>query len=206
VAHLDTLSFHGFCLVLATVPHPRFGSGSGLERNWNRCNRFYPIKSCAALNLLYFGQFHNFANSKPLLQLSIWVLIISQYDIYVNNAVLDAISPHILHIAIWSIVVELLWNNDENWVFFAMTQQILIGLQRGEQEVKEHANLHLLGIYHIVIWSELKYLTGAKVLSVPKWGPAVCWTRPNNHGFICSPGNNPAKTKQDCWRVTPTHC
>jgi len=31
-------------LVLATVPNPRFSSGSGLEPNWNRCNRLYPIK------------------------------------------------------------------------------------------------------------------------------------------------------------------
>ena len=31
-------------LVLATVPKWRFGSGSGLEPNWNRCNGFYPIK------------------------------------------------------------------------------------------------------------------------------------------------------------------
>jgi len=31
-------------LVLATVPNWRFGSGSGLEPNWNRCNGFYPIK------------------------------------------------------------------------------------------------------------------------------------------------------------------
>jgi len=31
-------------LVLATVPNPRFGSGSGLEPNLNRCNGFYHIK------------------------------------------------------------------------------------------------------------------------------------------------------------------
>jgi len=31
-------------LVLARVPDPWFGSGSGLELNWNICNMFYPVK------------------------------------------------------------------------------------------------------------------------------------------------------------------
>jgi len=31
-------------VVLATVPNWRFGSGSGLESNWNSCNGFYHIK------------------------------------------------------------------------------------------------------------------------------------------------------------------
>jgi len=30
--------------VLATVPNPRFGSGSGLEPNWNCWNGFHPIR------------------------------------------------------------------------------------------------------------------------------------------------------------------
>jgi hypothetical protein len=34
----------GLSVVLATVPNWRFGSGSGLEPNWNRCNGFHPIK------------------------------------------------------------------------------------------------------------------------------------------------------------------
>jgi len=34
----------GSWLLLATVPNPRFGSGSRLEPNWNLCNGFYHIK------------------------------------------------------------------------------------------------------------------------------------------------------------------
>jgi hypothetical protein len=37
----------------------------------------------------------------------------------------------------------------------------LIGLQIGEQEVKEHLKLHNLCMNYIVIRSELKYLFGA---------------------------------------------
>jgi hypothetical protein len=53
----------------------------------------------------------------------------------------------------------------------------------GEWEVKEHLKLHNLRIYNIVIWSELKFLTGAKVLSSRKWGSVVCKTRPKNRRF-----------------------
>jgi len=49
--------------------------------------------------------------------------------------------------------------------YFTATQWILIGSQIREEEVKEHANLYLLYIYHNVIRSELKYLIGANVLS-----------------------------------------
>jgi len=45
--HLMTLIMHlrdESLLVLATVPNPRFSSGSGLEPNWNHCNGFYPIE------------------------------------------------------------------------------------------------------------------------------------------------------------------
>jgi len=30
--------------VIATVPNPFFGSGYGLQPNWNHCNGFYPMK------------------------------------------------------------------------------------------------------------------------------------------------------------------
>jgi hypothetical protein len=54
------------------------------------------------------------------------------------------------------------------WPYFTETQRILIGSQIGDQGVKDHAKLHLLHIYHIVIQSELKYLIGAKVRSSRK--------------------------------------
>jgi hypothetical protein len=64
------------------------------------------------------------------------------------------------------------------------TQRILIGSQIDKCEVKEHTKLHNLHIYHIEIRSELKYLTGAKVLSSRKWGSAVCKTRAKNRYLV----------------------
>jgi len=78
---------------------------------------------------------------------------------------LHALVPPALQFAMQAIFVESLSNNAESWAFFAVTQRILIGIHIGEQEVKEHAKLHLGLTYHIVIQSELKYLAGAKVLS-----------------------------------------
>jgi len=102
-------------------------------------------------------------HSEFWLQLSNWVLIVSQYEIYIRDVDLDAVSRPSLQFVILSLFFELLWSNAANWVFFAFTRRILIGLQIGDWEVKEHSKLNLLCIYHIVIWSELKYLIGGKV-------------------------------------------
>jgi hypothetical protein len=42
--------------------------------------------------------------------------------------------------------------------------------QFGEREVQEHPKLYILGIYHIVAQSQLKYPIGAKVQSLQKCG------------------------------------
>jgi len=126
-----------------------------------------------ALNPCFFGQFHIFANWEHWLQLSIWVLIISQYSIYVKDAVFDALLPPILQCAIQSLFIELLWHYAKNEAFFTVTRRMLIISQIEQLEVKEHLKLHLLHIYHIVIWSKLKYLIGAKVLSSWQWGSAA---------------------------------
>jgi hypothetical protein len=55
-----------------------------------------------------------FPNSELWLQLNIQLVIVSQYDIYVKDAVLDALSPPIVHFAMRSLLVELLLNNAEN--------------------------------------------------------------------------------------------
>ena len=39
---------------LATVPNPRFGSGSRLASNWNRCNRFYLIQQPTHIDPVVF--------------------------------------------------------------------------------------------------------------------------------------------------------
>ena len=42
--HLHTVYLDCLHVLVATVPDPQFGSGSGVEPNWNRCNGFYRIK------------------------------------------------------------------------------------------------------------------------------------------------------------------
>jgi hypothetical protein len=76
-------------------------------------------------------------------------VIVSQYDIYVKDAVLDALSPPNRQFVIRLLFVEWLRNNAENYAFFEATQRIVIGSQIGEWEVKEHLKLHLVCIYHI---------------------------------------------------------
>jgi len=142
---------------------------------------FSPSKHRIAPDLQFFGRFHNFTNSELWLQLSISVLIVSQCDIYVKDVVLHAHSPPIVQLAIRSIFVQSMQQTTNCRCDFTLSQRILIRLQIGEQEVKEHAKLHLVHIYHIVIQSELKYLFGAKVLSLWKWGSAKCKTWPKDH-------------------------
>ena len=52
-----------------------------------------PSKNRTKPNPRFFGWFHIFANPELWLQISLWVVIISQYDPYVEDAVLDALSP-----------------------------------------------------------------------------------------------------------------
>ena len=95
----------------------------------------------------------NFANSELWLQGCIWVMIVSHYDVYVNDAVLDALSPPILQSAIWSLFVVSLRKTPNHQPCSTATQRIVIVSHIGEWEVKEHLKLHLLRIYHIVIRS-----------------------------------------------------
>jgi len=87
-------------------------------------------------------------NSDLSLQLSISVVIVSQYDIYVKNAVLDGLSPPVLKFAIQSIFVEPLRKIHILQSNFPETQQISIGSQIDEREVKAHPKLHNLHIYY----------------------------------------------------------
>jgi hypothetical protein len=95
-------------------------------------------------------------------------VIISQYDIYVKDAVLDALSPRNVQFAIQSLSVGALRKMNNFWPYFIPTQQIVIRSQIAEREVQEHLKLHLLGIYQIVIASHLKFCIRAIVLGLQK--------------------------------------
>jgi len=72
---------------------------------------------------------------------------------------------------------------------------MLVWSQIWKREVEERLQLHNLHIDQVMIRWELRYLIGAKVAGTVKWNCSSGWTRPNNCGFMSSPGNNPTKTK-----------
>ena len=111
-----------------------------------------------------------FANWEHWLSSSIWVLIISQFNIYVHYAVLNASSPPSLQCPFRSIFVDSSYKNNYIWACFPVTRQILITSQNGELEGKEHPKQQNLHIYGIVIRAELTDLFGPKVLSLQKCG------------------------------------
>jgi len=92
--------------------------GPGCNRTGTVATGFTPSKNRITPNLWFFGWLHTFANPELRLQLSISVLIVPQYDIYVNDALWHSLSPPFLLFAIRSISVELLWNNANNWAFW----------------------------------------------------------------------------------------
>ena len=74
--------------------------------------------------------------------------------------------------------------------YLTATQQISVGSQFWQREVKDRLNLHNLYIHHVMIRSELRYLIGAKNVGTAKWTRGSVSTRPNNTGFRFGPGKN----------------
>jgi len=68
-------------------------------------------------------------------------------------------------------------------LYFRATQRISVGSQIWKSEVKERLELHNLHTYHVMIQSELKYLTTAKVAGTIKWNRGLGTTRPTNEGL-----------------------
>jgi hypothetical protein len=77
--------------------------------------------------------------------------------------------------------------------YLTATLRILVESQIWEREVKARLNLHNLRTDHVMIRSELKYLTGTKVGGTAKWNHGPGRAQPKNRGFISGPGNKPAK-------------
>ena len=113
----------------------------------------------------------------------------------------------------------------KTWCHFTAIQRILVRSQIWTGEVEERLNLHYLRIDHVMIWSELIFIIGVTVAGTVKWNRSLGGTWPKNHHFMFGLGNNTAKTKRDrfidrfgteltcfcgpnpnSWRVTQTHC
>ena len=99
-------------------PEKRFSSVPDMSKKPN-CSVLAGLVPGADINPQFLAGFIileilNFPNWDHGLQLSIWVVIVSQYHIYVKDAPRDPRSPPILQFAIWSLFVELLWNYADN--------------------------------------------------------------------------------------------
>jgi hypothetical protein len=72
-------------------------------------------------------------------------------DIHVNYAVFDALIPSVHLFVIRLLIVESLRKTSNFPHYVTSTQRILIRSQIEEWEVKDHQNLHVIQIYHMVI-------------------------------------------------------
>jgi len=104
------------------VPIRSLVLGPGWNQSGTVATSFMASINWTTLNPWFFVRFHNFANSELCLQLSIWVLIVSQCDIYAQDAVSHAVSPHALHFVIQSIFFELLPKMPNFRRYFTATQ------------------------------------------------------------------------------------
>jgi len=70
---------------------------------------FTLLKNQSSPNPCFFGRCYIFTYLDPWLQLIIWIVIIPQYETYINYAMLDDLSPPILQYTIQSIFIESQW-------------------------------------------------------------------------------------------------
>jgi len=102
--------FNVSLLGLATSPNSRVGSGSGSTRNRTAATGLTSRKTRPTGNGPVWPQKPSISISQLCLQLSIWVLIVSWHDQYVDCAVLSALSHPDLRYVIRPIFVESLLN------------------------------------------------------------------------------------------------
>jgi len=87
-------------------------------------------------------------------------VIVSQYDIYLKDAVLDALSPPIVQFAIWWLFIELLWNNAEKEGFFQAIVRIVIGSQideRGSETASEAVSFMYISYCYTITTQTLNW-------------------------------------------------
>lgn len=148
------------------------------------------------LNLGFFCRLHIFTNWECFPQLSFWVIIILQYDIYVQDAGLDTLSPPVLQFAIQSLFIVSFGETLNFRRYSTANQWIVIRSRIGQWEVRAHLKLHIASINRIVIWSQIEYLIGAKVLSTQKYDSAAWYTWLKHRRLMPSPGYITVETAQ----------
>ena len=121
-------------------------------------------------------------NSELWLQLSIWVLIVSQYDIYINDTVLHALSPPIPHFVIQTVFVMSLQKTAQFSAIFhsnsTNVDQIAQWTIQGERASKTASFTYIS--YCDMIRTQILSWSASSEL-------AKLWNWPQNRGFGAVP-------------------
>ena len=186
------------CLVLATVPNSRVGSGSGSDPEPNRCNGSYHTKTRTVaigpvlppktrhFNITTLASI-KYLSSDRIMTWSVCRLCSSSRSFTSRFQI--CVPTNIRWVAIENPLIS-----RKMGLYFTATQRITVGSQIWKREVKERLEMHNLRTDHLLIWSELKYLIGAKVVRTVKMELRSGYNPAKNRGFMSGPGNNPAKT------------
>jgi len=186
--------------VLATGPNSWVGSGSGSTRNQTVATGLTTRKTRTIRNgpvLPPKSRHFKFTSLAPIKYLSsdrimTWsVLTLCSFSgsFTSHSQVCDRTNIH------W-MVIENPLISAKMWCYFTANPQILVQLQIWKREVEERIILHNLHINHVMIWWDLRYLTGANVAGTVKLNCSTCTIQPKNCMLISVVGKNPAKTKR----------
>ena len=181
-------------LGLATGPNSRVGSGPW---QW-----VLPHEKPGPLEVCRFcHQKPGISTSQRCFQLSIWVLIISWNDQYRECAVLPALSPPDFRYVIRPIFVESLSNTRWFHVKWALSSQPLNEYQSDRKSESGRWKSGQNCTIYVMIMSRYDENSNteleAKVSKPQSWNCHPVPTQPKTRGFMCGPGNKPAKTKRD---------
>ena len=179
----------------ATVPTHQYSAGLGLELELNRCNGSYHTKTqtiAIGPDLPPTTWQFNLTTLAPIKYLSSDRIV--TWSIRRSCRISRSFTSRVQTCNLTNICLVAIKNPQisPNIVrFFKATQRLLVWSPIWKREVKERLILYNLCIDHVMIWSHLIYLIGAKVAGTVIWNRGVGTTWPKNRGYMSVPGTNP---------------
>jgi len=187
-------------VVITTVRDRRVGSGFGFDPEPNRCNGSYHTKTrTVAIGPVLPPKTQHYKSTifAPIKYLSSdHIVTWSVGKLYSFSPSSTSRSQICGRTNIHRVAIEIPRILPEKWRYFTAIWWILVQSQIWQREVKERLKLPNLHTDHIVIRSELKYLSEAEVAGtiIRNRGPGS--TRPENGGCMSGPEDKPAKTER----------
>jgi hypothetical protein len=138
------------CQVLATCPNFRVGSRSGPDLEPNCCHGYYHTTTWTVAIGPVLPPQPDISKPHVSLQLSIWVLIVSWHDQYVNCAVSRPLPPPAFRFVIWTIFLESRLKTCEFCVKFGVISQwfyeywLHCKSERGRWKSAYNCTIHIL--------------------------------------------------------------